>query len=93
MKKKNVQEMNFNAGQDSENKLSVHEKGLPIIRCICGSEILLIPDLEAMSTAVKTHLSEHKKKTEDSDSLKWLEQFLTEQVLIVATEVNLPTAN
>ena len=28
---------------------------LPIINCECGAEILVIPDLQAMDRAIKTH--------------------------------------
>ncbi len=66
---------------------------MPIIRCICGSEILIVPDLKAMSIAVKTHVAAHKEALDSSDRLDWLEQFLTEQVLIVASEINPPNIN
>jgi hypothetical protein len=35
---------------------------LPIIKCECGDEILVVPDLEAMNRAIKTHVAQHKKK-------------------------------
>jgi len=35
---------------------------LPIIKCECGAEILLLPDLKAMNRAIKAHGIEHKKK-------------------------------
>ena len=35
---------------------------LPLIKCECGVEILLVPDLEAMNRAIKAHVTEHKKK-------------------------------
>ena len=34
---------------------------LPIINCVCGSEILLVPDLQAMNRAIKNHVTEHRK--------------------------------
>jgi hypothetical protein len=34
---------------------------LPIINCECGAEILLVPDLQAMNRAIKTHVVEHRK--------------------------------
>jgi hypothetical protein len=37
------------------------KKRLPLIRCECGAEILLVPDLRAMNRAVKTHVTEHRK--------------------------------
>ena len=35
---------------------------LPIIKCECGTEILLLPDLQAMNQAINTHVNEHIKK-------------------------------
>jgi hypothetical protein len=35
---------------------------LPIIKCDCGTEILLLPDLHAMNRAINTHVAEHRKK-------------------------------
>jgi hypothetical protein len=37
------------------------EKGLPIISCECGDKILVVPDLQAMNNAIKTHVAKHKK--------------------------------
>ena len=36
------------------------KKGLPIICCTCGAEILVVPDLKAMNRAFKTHVTEHR---------------------------------
>jgi hypothetical protein len=38
------------------------KEGLPIISCECGAEILVVPDLQAMNRAIKTHVGEHGKK-------------------------------
>ena len=38
------------------------KEGLPIISCECGSEILVLPDLQAMNRAIATHVAEHRKK-------------------------------
>ena len=35
---------------------------LPIIKCECGFEILLLPDFKAMDQAVQNHLLEHKNR-------------------------------
>jgi hypothetical protein len=37
------------------------KKRLPIINCVCGAEILLVPDLQAMNRAIKTHVAQHRK--------------------------------
>ena len=47
---------------------------LPIIRCICGFEILLLPDLNAMGQAIEEHALRHQNKysltEEETDLLK-----------------------
>jgi hypothetical protein len=49
--------------EDKNADGEVHLKGsLPIIKCECGTEILLLPDLQAMNQAINTHVSEHIKK-------------------------------
>ena len=35
---------------------------LPLIKCECGTEILLLPDLRAMDRAINAHVAEHRKK-------------------------------
>lgn len=35
---------------------------LPLIKCECGTEILLLPDLVAMDRAIDAHVAEHRKK-------------------------------
>src|SRR4030042_777292 len=39
---------------------------LPIIKCECGAEILLLPDLQAMNRAIKAHVTEHRKKVRNA---------------------------
>jgi len=45
---------------DTDNYL---KERLPIINCECGAEILVVPDLQAMNRAIKTHADEHRKIT------------------------------
>ena len=62
---------------------------MPIARCLCGAEILVIPDLKAMDQAIKNHVAEHEKARNSSEgilALDLLEQYLVEQVLIVASK-------
>ncbi len=80
MKKKGSQETNFIFPQDQTSKFVENQTRMPIIKCACGFEILVVPDLKAMNSAIKNHLATHKKA-----SLKKLTDFLTEQVLIVAS--------
>jgi hypothetical protein len=89
--------MGTNYSSASHNKkFAAHKKSMPIVRCVCGSEILVVPDLKTMNLAINNHVAEHKKASDGSKmilSLDSLEQFLTEQVLIVASKINLETAN
>jgi hypothetical protein len=49
--------------EDKNADGDIHLKGrLPIIKCECGTEILLLPDLQAMNQAINTHVNEHIKK-------------------------------
>ncbi len=50
---------------DMDNNLN---ERLPTIKCECGAEILLLPDLKAMNRAIKAHVAEHKKKEKNSGS-------------------------
>jgi hypothetical protein len=38
-------------------------KNLPTIKCACGAEILLVPDVKLMSKALEAHVEDHKKKS------------------------------
>ena len=35
---------------------------LPLIKCVCGNEILLVPDIKAMGRAIEHHARKHMKK-------------------------------
>jgi hypothetical protein len=91
MKEKNYQESNFASERNLKNKTASPKKGMPTIRCVCGTRILLIPDLKAMNRAIKNHLAKHKQV--DYGLMPELLKFLTEQILIVASEMNLPNVS
>ena len=40
-------------------------KKLPIIRCECGAEILLIQQVDLMSKAINSHVEEHRARVSD----------------------------
>ena len=42
------------------------KKPMPLIKCECGTEILLLPDLKAMDRAIQAHVARHRKKGNDS---------------------------
>ncbi|HEX7482566.1 MAG TPA: hypothetical protein VF350_03770 [Candidatus Bathyarchaeia archaeon] len=59
---------------------------LPIIKCECDYEILLLPDLKAMDKAVQNHLLEHKNKCAKDGNAKRIECALISQILEKAAE-------
>ncbi|MGA3290130.1 MAG: hypothetical protein ABSD42_07835 [Candidatus Bathyarchaeia archaeon] len=48
--------------QNNANADKQLKERLPIINCECGTEILMLPDLQAMNRAIKAHVAEHRKK-------------------------------
>lgn len=84
-----MQKTNRAVNQNRKRKRAKHKKLSPTLRCLCGAEILVVPDLKAMDQAIKNHLSEHEKTTAGKDkavAIGVLEQYLTEQVLTVASK-------
>jgi hypothetical protein len=59
---------------------------LPIIKCECGYEILLLPDLKAMDKAVQNHLLEHKNKGANDGNAKRIECALISKIFEKAAE-------
>ena len=53
-----------NAPEEGKNAQSYKllKKHLPLITCVCGAEILVVPDLRAMDLAIEAHVAEHRKK-------------------------------
>jgi hypothetical protein len=49
-----------------QDRKSAEKKIGPLLRCECGFEILLAPDLKYMSKAIEAHAAEHGKKQKDS---------------------------
>ena len=82
MKKKGIQESNFIFPKDHSGKFVAHKTSMPIIKCACNFEILVVPDLKAMDRAIQNHAAQHKKACS-----KKLADFLTAQVLIVASNL------
>ena len=65
---------------------------MPIIKCACGTKILVVPDLKAMDLAIKNHVAEHKKTKKTLGKVlapSLLTEFLTQQVLIKASKMHL----
>ena len=65
---------------------------LPLIRCECGVEILLLPDLKIMQHAIEVHADYHKKKEKDdrkkAATAARIRQILVEQLLKRASEMD-----
>jgi hypothetical protein len=66
---------------------------LPLIRCKCGAEILLVPDSRAMNRAIKIHVLEHKKMEKTTHktlvpSIK-INRLLSQLTMIKASEENI----
>jgi hypothetical protein len=83
------QEINFASGQQRKSKSAKYHNGMPTIRCLCGLKILIVPDLKAMNRAIRNHLAEHKQ-ADYGLAIDSLEEFLTEQILMAASKMNLP---
>jgi hypothetical protein len=92
MNKTKCLESNFVSGQEGKSKSVKRKKGMSTIRCVCGKRILVVPDLKAINRAVEEHIAEHKQA--DYGLVPDLvEEFLTEQILMVASEMNLPNVS
>ena len=52
-------------GKNSDVNKCLMEQ-LPLVRCDCGAEILVVPDLQAMNRAIKAHVNEHRKKARNA---------------------------
>jgi hypothetical protein len=72
------------------NKKKSKSKGLPTVKCVCGAEILLVPDVKLMSKALEAHVEEHKRKFKNAKEAEIEAQCimddLIEKVLIKACE-------
>jgi hypothetical protein len=71
--------------RDSSVKFDSSKRKMPILKCVCGFEILVVPDLKAMNYAIKNHIDEHKKGRYGSENIlrfDTLETFLTQRTLI-----------
>jgi len=65
-------------------------KNLRIIRCQCGVEILVLPDLKAMNHAIEVHVAEHREKEKTrqkkDEAASCVRQVLIEQLFEKASE-------
>jgi hypothetical protein len=87
---RSTQEINFSSQHNPQRKFAVHKNRMPIVRCLCGSEILVVPDLKAMNKAVNNHVAEHIRANSNS---KKLTELLTEQIMLVASRIKMLALN
>ena len=63
---------------------------MPLIRCTCGAEILLIPDINEMNNAIINHIKEHKNMALSNGKRgitpSQIERILVAQILTKASE-------
>jgi hypothetical protein len=65
---------------------------LPVLKCECGAEILILPDLRLMNHAIEVHVSEHRKIRKDpnkaAQEAAHIRDILIQQLLKKASEMN-----
>ena len=71
---------------------SLGKRKMPIIKCSCGTEILVVPDIKAMDRAINRHVAEHKLKagnsTEKKIAYKRKEDYLIKKLLKSVATIN-----
>ena len=64
---------------------------LPLIRCYCGAEILVLLSLERMNEAIENHVKKHKRrlkaKCDKEVEAQLIREFLSAQVFERITEI------
>ena len=72
------------------NRITSNKDKLSLIKCECGAEILLIPDLKAMGIAIEEHAEQHKSKIADAEKAEAeadrIRNLLIMQVLLKAAK-------
>ena len=64
-------------------ELKGQKQKMPIYKCPCGINILIVPDLQEMTKAIKAHLTEHKKLTGEHLTEETLTQEIIETVCVM----------
>lgn len=70
---KKSQNTNGESTHETVNNEESQPTKMPIFTCSCGEKILIVPDIKAMNEALKNHVPNHKKTTN---------QTITEQTLV-----------
>ncbi|MFB3889542.1 MAG: hypothetical protein ACE14S_08625 [Candidatus Bathyarchaeia archaeon] len=73
-------------------KITVRPTGrLPVIKCVCGTEILVLPDLKEMSKAIDRHALEHletERRAKRDEAVDDVWRLLIKQLLKKADEIS-----
>ena len=68
---------------------------LSLIKCECGAEILLLPDLQAMNRAIEAHVTEHRKNIRNAErngiTYSDISQLLSRLLLRKISEKTIPS--
>jgi len=91
----NIYEFNQAGAENAEKKASLEERGhsasLLTIKCTCGEQILVIPNLAAMNRAIKNHAAKHRRKGlsdgKKSNGYVNVKELLIKQLLEVTSEL------
>ena len=80
----------------SDNELSqLLGKKQKVIKCLCGAEILLLPDIKEMEKAIIQHSESHAEKEKNPKKVEAIfeeiQNYLIRQVLVAASEENRET--
>jgi len=77
--------------ENFRNSRSGKTRGLPVIKCSCGSKILLVPSVKEMSVAIEGHIEEHKHRVGNAAEAKGeserLRSDLIKQMFDLASEL------
>jgi hypothetical protein len=58
------------------------KKRLPMIKCSCGEEILLVPNVKLMSKAIETHAAKHHQKVKEPKEAEAEAERIREHLII-----------
>jgi hypothetical protein len=52
------------------------------IKCVCGEQILLVPNVKLMGKAIESHVDKHKKKVKDPAEAEAMAESLRDDLII-----------
>jgi hypothetical protein len=63
-----------------------NSSSLPVIKCSCGAEILLIPNIKEMNKAIEAHIEQHIKKIKSAKEAEAEAERLRDELIIKVLE-------